>query len=204
MKYWDYNLIFVIATIWVSFMYHLIRYLGIIIIFVSSLNLVSSLCFFTTCNPAYSFWSAIFCEHISVSYSFSHFSAYYSDICVGAIACRLEKRDDGTVRVYIMTLGVLAPYRGLGVGMFSISLFIESVERFLNLFKLSIWHGFISSPFIIVGCFTWSAFITSNCNMLYATEYVAIDFEWRDLFFFYLPYHENIFICDWFDNHFEL
>ncbi|XP_057521409.1 uncharacterized protein LOC130801556 [Amaranthus tricolor] len=42
--------------------------------------------------------------------------AYYSDICVGAIACRLEKRDDGAVRVYIMTLGVLAPYRGLGVG----------------------------------------------------------------------------------------
>ncbi|XP_057248405.1 uncharacterized protein LOC104887712 isoform X2 [Beta vulgaris subsp. vulgaris] len=42
--------------------------------------------------------------------------AYYNDICVGAIACRLEKRDDGAVRVYIMTLGVLAPYRGLGVG----------------------------------------------------------------------------------------
>ncbi|KAF3629520.1 SUMO-conjugating enzyme SCE1 [Capsicum annuum] len=41
---------------------------------------------------------------------------YYNDICVGLIAYSLEKKEGGPLRVYIIILGVLAPYHGLGTG----------------------------------------------------------------------------------------
>ncbi|CAD5125917.1 DgyrCDS14099 [Dimorphilus gyrociliatus] len=42
--------------------------------------------------------------------------AYYNDIVVGGVCCRVDKSQDGQKKLYIMTLGCLAPYRRLGIG----------------------------------------------------------------------------------------
>ena len=44
-------------------------------------------------------------------------TAYYKSMVVGAICARLEEKSKGTVKLYIMTLGTLTPYRGHGVGV---------------------------------------------------------------------------------------
>ncbi len=44
-------------------------------------------------------------------------AAYFNDIVVGGVGCRIETEGDQR-RLYFITLGVLAPYRRLGIGMY--------------------------------------------------------------------------------------
>lgn len=46
---------------------------------------------------------------------FSLVAAYFNDIAVGAVCCRVD-HSQNQKRLYIMTLGCLAPYRRLGIG----------------------------------------------------------------------------------------
>jgi len=52
--------------------------------------------------------------HLFFYYHIFH-AAYFNDLVVGGVCCRVEVEGDQK-KLYIMTLGVLAPYRRLGIG----------------------------------------------------------------------------------------
>ncbi|XP_076030595.1 putative N-acetyltransferase san isoform X2 [Oratosquilla oratoria] len=54
--------------------------------------------------------------------------AYYNDIVVGAVCCRVNVTD-GQRKLYIMTLGCLAPYRRLGIGTKMLQHVLNYVEK---------------------------------------------------------------------------
>jgi len=67
--------------------------------------------------------------------------AFYNDVVVGAVCCRIETKAEVDVssldpsqhhqgtRAYIMTLGVLAPYRQLGIGTALLQHILDTVPR---------------------------------------------------------------------------
>ena len=61
--------------------------------------------------------------------------AYYNDIVVGAVCCRVDVSEENGVskrRLYIMTLGCLAPYRRLGIGSRMVEHVMDIVEQVLQ------------------------------------------------------------------------
>ncbi|XP_067939364.1 N-alpha-acetyltransferase 50-like [Watersipora subatra] len=54
--------------------------------------------------------------------------AYFQDIVVGGVCCRIDNTD-GKRCLYIMTLGVLAPYRRYGLGALMLKHVLDLCER---------------------------------------------------------------------------
>ncbi|KAJ7496017.1 acyl-CoA N-acyltransferase [Mycena galericulata] len=50
---------------------------------------------------------------------------YYNDVPVGTVCCRLENKD-GHVSLYLMTMGILAPYRSRQLGSTSLQLILDA------------------------------------------------------------------------------
>jgi hypothetical protein len=74
-------------------------------------------------------FSLVFCFFFCILFLHCNYPAYHNDVLVGAVCCRIEKEGGQIVsdkefplaspsscKLYIMTLGVLAPYRRLGLG----------------------------------------------------------------------------------------
>ncbi len=56
--------------------------------------------------------------------------AYYNDVVVGAVCCRVDTTSEASKRkLYIMTLGCLAPYRRQGIGTKMVQHVMDIVEK---------------------------------------------------------------------------
>jgi len=56
---------------------------------------------------------------------------YFNDVPVGTICCRLETKD-GQTKLYLMTMGVLAPYRDRRLGSQSLELIFDAASSHMK------------------------------------------------------------------------
>mmetsp|Transcript_44155 Transcript_44155/g.88707 ORF Transcript_44155/g.88707 Transcript_44155/m.88707 type:complete len:185 (-) Transcript_44155:69-623(-) len=61
--------------------------------------------------------------------NFAQLAYYSTDILVGAACCRREEMEGGGARLYLMTIGVLAPYRSCGVGTALAEALVETASK---------------------------------------------------------------------------
>lgn len=55
--------------------------------------------------------------------------AYFNDILVGAISCRVEEKENGELCLYILIFGVLKPYRRYHIGAKLIEEILKEVKK---------------------------------------------------------------------------
>ncbi|KAK9762815.1 N-alpha-acetyltransferase 50 [Basidiobolus ranarum] len=63
---------------------------------------------------------------------------YFKDTCVGTVCCRREEipNTEGQIQLYIMTLGVLSPYRRCGLGAILLQHILKECEKEKNIRKI--------------------------------------------------------------------
>jgi ribosomal protein S18 acetylase RimI-like enzyme len=74
--------------------------------------------------------------------------AYYHELLVGSCTCRLESTaTEGVFRLYVMTIGVLSPYRRLGIGAKMMQLVLDHVaaEGTIGISEVAL-HVQVGSP----------------------------------------------------------
>jgi hypothetical protein len=89
--------------------------------------------------------------------------AYFRDVCVGAVRCQYEPPSNDPAntldgRIYIMTLGVLAPYRRYGIGILLVPLsrylLVSLKSIYSHILKEFVFLSLNDIPFILADTYS--------------------------------------------------